>query len=200
MLWLLLMAPGFLLAYSAANLYAAHLPPSQVHEISMSWERFIPFLPWTILLYVSIDLLYVASAFLCRTRHELRAQPPASPWRPRSRCCASWRSPCASARRPAVDGIPRLLFDLLGVVDRPYNQAPSLHISLLVILWARYMRHCPARWTSLLNLASVCIAVSVLTTWQHHFFDVPTGFAVGLFACRVIAMDPTPRGGATQPT
>ncbi|OBA82251.1 hypothetical protein A9W99_11755 [Mycobacterium sp. 1164966.3] len=194
MLWLLLMAPGFLLAYTAANLYAAHLPPARVHEISMDWEKFIPFLPWTIVLYVSIDLLYIFSAFLCQTRRELRAHAARFALATAISVVCFVLFPLRFGPvRPAVDGIPGLLFDLLGLVDHPYNQAPSLHISLLVILWACYRRHCPARWTWLLNLAFVSIAVSVLTTWQHHFFDVPTGLAVGLFTCRVIAMDPTPR-------
>ena len=200
MLWLLLMAPGFLLAYAAANLYAAQLPPAQVHEISMAWERSIPFLPWTILLYVSIDLLYVASAFLCRTRRELRAHAA------RFALATAISVVCFVAfplrfgpARPPVDGIPGLLFDLLGLVDHPFNQAPSLHISLLVILWACYRRHCPSRWAWLLHLGFACIAMSVLTTWQHHFFDVPTGFAVGVLACRLIPMEVNPRAALPQP-
>ena len=159
----------------------------------MAWERSIPFLPWTIVLYVSIDLLYVASAFLCRTRRELRAHAA------RFALATAISVVCFVAfplrfgpARPAVDGIPGLLFDLLGLVDHPFNQAPSLHISLLVILWACYRRHCPSRRTWLLHLGFACISMSVLTTWQHHFFDVPTGFAVGVLACRLIPMDVNP--------
>jgi len=200
MLWLLLMAPGFLLAYTGTNLYASHLPPGRVHEISMGWERSIPFLPWTILLYVSIDLLYVASAFFCRTRHELRAHAARFALATAISVVCFVLFPLRFARaRPSVDGIPGLLFDLLGLVDRPYNQAPSLHISLLVILWACYRRHCPSRWAWLLNLGFGGIAMSVLTTWQHHFFDLPTGFAVGVLACRVIPMDAKPRVEAVTP-
>jgi membrane-associated phospholipid phosphatase len=102
--------------------------------------------------------------------------------------------------RPEVHGIPGLLFDLLGLVDQPYHQAPSLHKSLLVILCSCYRRHCPARWTWLLNLALVCIATSVLTTRQHHFFDIPTGLAVGVLACRLIPTDSAPRAGAVEAT
>ena len=38
-------------------------------------------------------------------------------------------------RQPATDGIPGFLFDALTSFDKPFNQAPSLHIALLVILW-----------------------------------------------------------------
>jgi hypothetical protein len=189
MLWLLVMAPGFLLAYTAANLYAAQLPPARVHEISMGWERSIPFLPWTILAYLSIDLLYIASAFLCRTRHELRVHAARFALATAISVVCFFAFPLRFGPAwPAVDGLPGLLFDLLRVVDHPYNQAPSLHISLLVILWACYRRHCPSRWVWLMNLGFACIAMSVLTTWQHHFVDIPTGLAVGVLACRAIPM------------
>ncbi|HSS24258.1 MAG TPA: hypothetical protein VLL82_07610 [Mycobacterium sp.] len=65
--------------------------------------------------------------------------------------------------------------------------------------WACYRRHCPSRWTWLLNLGFALIAMSVLTTWQHHFFDIPTGFAVGVLACQVFTMDSGARAGAAQP-
>jgi hypothetical protein len=136
MLWILLMVLGFLLAYMAADRYAAQLPPSQVHEISKGWERSIPFLPWTILLYVSIDLLYIASPFLCRTRHELRTHVGRFTLATAISVVCFVLFPLRFGPvRPEVHGIPGLLFDLLGLVDQPYNQAPSLHVSLLVILW-----------------------------------------------------------------
>ncbi len=199
-LWLLLMAPIFLLAYSAANRYTAQLPPARVHEISMGWERFIPFLPWTILLYMSIYLLYIALPFLCRTRREVRAQVGRFAMATAISVMCFVLSPLRfGPTRPKVEGIPGLLFDLLGLVDNQYNQAPSLHISLLVILWSCYRRHCPSRWTWLLNVGFVWIATSVLTTWQHHFFDIPTGVAVGVLACRVIPIHSSPRVGVAQP-
>jgi hypothetical protein len=199
MLWLLLLAPVFLIAYTAANLYAAQLPPARVHEISMGWERSIPFLPWTILLYLSIYLLYVAAPFLCRTRRELRVH--ASRFvlvTAISVVCFVLFPLRFGPARPQVTGIPGLLFDLVGSIDHPYNQAPSMHIGLLVVLWSCYRRHCPSRWVWLLNLGFACIATSVLTTWQHHFVDIPTGFAVGVLACRLIPMHSGLRAGKAQ--
>ena len=37
--------------------------------------------------------------------------------------------------RPETDGLPGFLFAVLGGFDKPFNQAPSLHIALLVIIW-----------------------------------------------------------------
>lgn len=187
LLWLLLLTPGFLLAYSGANFYAAQLAPEQVGEIGMSWERVIPFWPWTIVPYLSIDPLYLISPFICQTRRELRLHAL------RFMLVTAISASCFllfplrfSHARPEVDGIPGLLFDVLGYVDQPFNQAPSLHIGLLVILWCCYRAHCPARWSWLLYLGFASIACSVLTTWQHHFLDMPSGLAVGLAVCWLI--------------
>jgi hypothetical protein len=74
------------------------------------------------------------------------------------------------------------MFDALTSFDKPFNQAPSLHIALLVVLWVVYARYVP-RWLSWpLHIWFALIGVSVLTTYQHHFFDLPTGAALGFFA------------------
>ncbi len=71
------------------------------------------------------------------------------------------------------------MFTLLGTFDQPYNQAPSLHLALTVILWAAYQ----PGW--FLRSWFVLMGLSTLTTYQHHFIDIPTGIWVGLF-CLVI--------------
>ena len=85
-------------------------------------------------------------------------------------------------RPAAVDGVSGFLFDSLGRFDKPFNQAPSLHIALLVILWDRYARHVTGRARWILHGWFTLIGLSVLTTYQHHFVDIPTGALLG-FAC-----------------
>ena len=84
--------------------------------------------------------------------------------------------------RPQATGVAGALFDVLTSFDKPFNQAPSLHIALLVILWPLYARHVP-RWALwLLHPRFALLFVSVLTTYQHHFIDLPTGALLG-FCC-----------------
>ena len=73
-----------------------------------------------------------------------------------------------------------MLFDALGRLDMPFNQAPSLHIATTTILFDLYSRTLP-RWTLPATILwSLLVGASVLTTYQHHFIDVPTGFLLGL--------------------
>ncbi len=86
-----------------------------------------------------------------------------------------------SFNRPELPGVFGGMFDLLMGFDKPFNQAPSLHIALLVVLWTRFAAHLHSRWLPFLHIWFALIAVSVLTTWQHHFIDLPTGALVGFF-------------------
>lgn len=43
--------------------------------------------------------------------------------------------------RPETGGVFGWLFAVLLGFDKPFNQAPSLHIVLLVVLWVRYAQH-----------------------------------------------------------
>ena len=83
--------------------------------------------------------------------------------------------------RPATDGVFGDLFRVLTAFDQPFNQAPSLHIALLVILWALFARKLHGVGRVVLHAWFALIGVSVLTTWQHHFIDLPTGALLGFF-------------------
>ncbi len=193
--WLLFLGPFFFLSYGFTNHLAAE------RELTASfyyaWERHIPFLPWTIVPYWSIDLLYGFSFLCCRDareidRHGLRlltAQLIAVA------CFLAFPLRFAF-ERPALDGPFGLLFDALTSFDQPYNQAPSLHIALLILIWVQFARLTAqptqsarsgfsAGSSRALRLVihgwALLIGISVLTTWQHHFIDVPTGALLGLF-------------------
>lgn len=176
--WLIFLAPFFFLTYGTANTLAARR--DGVPSIVFDWERHIPFWDWSILPYWSIDVLYGVSLFLCATRAQLNvhvrrlitAQGIAV-------TCFLLFPLTFSFERPPTTGWTGSLFTLLAGFDKPFNQAPSLHIALLVILWVLYAQHLRGRWRWLLHAWFTLIGISVLTTYQHHFFDVPTGLLLG---------------------
>jgi len=179
LLWLAVCGGLFYLGYGFANWAASQ--HDAVGSIRYAWEQGIPFLPWTIIPYWSIDLFYALGFFLCADAAELQrlvgriltAQLVAVV------CFLAFPLQLAVVK-PETAGLAGFLFTALGSFDRPYNQAPSLHIALLVILWDLYARHLPKRFHLALHAWSLLIGISVLTTWQHHFIDVPTGAALGL--------------------
>ena len=138
------------------------------------------FWSWMIVPYWIIDLLYGLSLFVCTSRRELDTHAKrlltaqvaavfcfiAFPYR-------------FTFERPAVDGAFGFLFDVLLGFDRPFNQIPSLHIALAVILWVLYASKVSRAGRFIVDAVFLLICASVLTTYQHHFIDIPTGFALG---------------------
>ncbi|MEO8130734.1 MAG: phosphatase PAP2/dual specificity phosphatase family protein [Bryobacteraceae bacterium] len=190
-IWLLALGPFFFLTYGFANWVTSRL--AHVPSFAFGWERAVPFLPWTIVPYWSTDLLYAVSLFLCTTRRELMAH---------ARRLLTAQILCVtgfllfplqfSFTRPAVDGLFGWLFQVLTGFDPPFNEAPSLHLALTVILWARYSAHMRGMAWWAMRGWLVLTGVSAMTTYQHHFIDLPTGIAVGLLAMALFPMPPVP--------
>ena len=189
-LWLAFLAPFFYATYGLANWLAslrAHVP-----AIVFDWEHDIPFIGWTIIPYWSINAFYGLSVFVCRTNDELdtigrrllTAQVIAV-------TCFILFPLRFTFAPPETAGVSGFLFATLASFDLPFNQAPSLHVAILAMLWVHYTRIVP-RWSLwLLHPWYVLVGGSVLTTYQHHFIDIPTGALLG-FMCLWIWPDRRP--------
>jgi protein-tyrosine phosphatase/membrane-associated phospholipid phosphatase len=194
-LWLLLLAPLFYISYGAANWLASQRV--NVPNVTLSWEHAIPFMAWTIFPYWSINLFYGLSLFLNDTPVEvdrlakryLTAQVVAV-------SCFIIFPLTAIFQKPPTSGASGFLFDLLGGFDKPFNQAPSLHIALLVIIWMHWRRRLSRSALWVWHGWCTLIGLSVLTTYQHHFIDIPTGVLLGIFALWLFPSDtPSPLSG-----
>ena len=177
LLKLALVGALFYTSYGLSNHYAASL--AYVPEVAFAWERNIPFWAWTIVPYWSLNLMYAAAFFLCRNAREqncyvtrlVSAQIVAT-------TCFMLFPLHFGWPKPPTDGLWGWLFDSLVAFDLPYNQAPSLHIALSIIVGAFYWTRFPKIRMPIFLWQSL-IALSVLTTYQHHFIDVPTGALLG---------------------
>ena len=145
-----------------------------------AWERVIPFVEWTVVPYLSIVLFFIASFFMPQARDDLRVHAA------RLLALLAVALACYAVfplrftfERPETTGLTGVLFDVINAIDQPYNRAPSLHIGVLVVLWARFSTLVDGAARLAVQGWFMLIGVSVLTTYQHHVVDVPAGFAAG---------------------
>lgn len=184
-LWLMFLGPFFFITYNYANGLAARR--AGVPTIAFAWESVVPFVPWTILPYWSSDLLYAIALPLSRTRRELdRLGLRLLAIQIFSIACFLAFPLKCTLTRPPISGWTGMLFDSLMTFDQPFNQAPSLHVSLAVILWHHYRKqlHGPRRLA--MGAWFLLIALSAWTTYQHHFIDLPTGLWAGILITAAI--------------
>jgi hypothetical protein len=188
--WLCFLGPFFFLTYGFANHHTASL--GNVGSCVFAWETHIPFWPWTIVPYWTIDAFYGLSLFLFTDKREMDRH--AARLIMATAVCVTGflLFPLRfSFEKPAIaQPVFRWMFDVLGLFDMPYNQAPSLHLCLLVLLWAAYKRHAPPGWKRLVHIWALVIGVSVFTTYQHHIIDGITGIPAGIFCCYCIPLVP----------
>jgi membrane-associated phospholipid phosphatase len=187
----------FMVVYHTANAYAARAAArGEVGTWHWEWELGIPLVPWLIIPYWSIDLLFVVAPFLCTTRSELftLAGRLALATLVAGLCFVVW--PLQLGFERASDhGVLTPLFTALHGMDRPHNLFPSLHVTYAFILRWTFDRHL-SRWPrAIFHVWFACISVSAVLVHQHHLVDV-AGAIVLAFACFYIVSPGSLRPGA----
>jgi membrane-associated phospholipid phosphatase len=168
----------FVFVYGLSNSVAAGR--ADVGTWFFAWELRIPFVPALILPYMSIDLFFVASFFLCEDRIELRVHARRIAVAILAAGSVFLVFPLTTGYpRPEVSGWTGWLFEFLWSFDKPHNLAPSLHVALALLLWPLYARHTSGRLRWLVHGWFLLMVASPLFTWQHHVLDVATGAMLG---------------------
>lgn len=170
----------FLVVYGTANWISSLR--ADVGSLYFEWERHIPFVPWMIVPYMSIDLFFIAAPFLCRSEDELRTLQKRIAFGILFGGACFLLFPLRFAfDRPPASGWLGVVFDAFRAMDKPYNLLPSLHITLRTILAATYARHSRGPWRTLSHIWFSLIGISTLLTYQHHVLDVLGGFVLATF-------------------
>jgi hypothetical protein len=179
----------FLVVYSGCNWITGQR--GQVGSLYFQWERAIPFVPFMILPYMSIDLFFVAAPFLCRTDEELRIF---------SRrvvaailiagLCFLLFPLCFAFPRPHASGLLGGIFDWFRGMDSPFNLLPSLHAALLLLLVDLYARNLRGVLFFAAMLWFFLIGLSPLLTYQHHVIDIIAGFVLAGY-CLYLFREPS---------
>ena len=167
----------FLVVYSGCNWITGQR--GQVGSFYFQWERAIPFVPFMILPYMSIDIFFVAAPFLCRTDEELRV------FSRRVVAAILIAGLCFllfplrfAFPRPHASGLLGGIFDWFRGMDSPFNLLPSLHAALLLLLVDLYARNVRGVFLFPTMLWFFLISLSPLLTYQHHLIDIVGGFVL----------------------
>lgn len=174
-LWIL-----FLVVYGGTNwLNSRRAGP---YHWFFGWELGIPFVPWMIWVYLSVNLLlslalFVLDAAALRTFARVFA-------------LTTLAGAAVHLLAPTRLGFPRPddvpgypVYRWLYAVELPYNMFPSLHVTysamtaLILGRQSRRMRGLVYAWAGLM-------AASVLLVHQHHIADVISGLALAWISYR----------------
>lgn len=186
--WLLSLANGlwFAVVYVGCDWITARR--SLRIPVHLPIELSIPFEPAAVLIYTSIDLLFLIGPFVIRQRREFVALILSLALATFIGGIGFLLVPTQPAYGPPGDlGIWAGLFHFADAVNLTYNMAPSLHVAFSVCCITAFARHAAARGKTLLWLWAVAISLSTLLTHQHHLADVFTGWITGVFSDRMAA-------------
>ena len=185
----------FVVVYGGCNWITSRR--SGVGAFYFEWERSIPFVPFLILPYMSIDLFFVAAPFLCRTNEQLRV------FSQRITAAILVAGICFllfplrfAFPRPEASGLTGAIFNWFRGLDAPYNLLPSLHAAFWMFLVDLYARRTHGVLRIALMIWFLLIGLSPVFTLQHHVIDILGGFALGgLCSClfRVRAFSSLPQ-------
>ena len=183
--WLLSIAPLFCLTYTLCNWLASIR--GQVTHLYFDWEKSFPVIPALIVPYLSIGLFIAASFFLCRTRRALRNHACRMLLATIISCTVYLVFPVGfGLERPNVDGLFGMLFRLLNAVDHPFNETPSSHISMLLLIWPIFAKRLNGWRRTSIDCWFTLIALSVFFTYQHHLIGAVAGALVAVICFAVI--------------
>nr|WP_314491618.1 phosphatase PAP2 family protein [uncultured Chryseobacterium sp.] len=163
----------FIAVYNFSTWYASSL--HNVPSFTFDFEKYIPFMPLSIIPYMASGVFFCLVFFICRNKYQLKI--------------LTWRMLFViitagiffitvplqySFTKPEVSSsILNLPFYFLKAVDSPFNQSPSLHITFAFIFWS-VLRDL-SRWRIFSKIWLILIGLSTLTTFQHHSIDILSG-------------------------
>jgi len=164
----------FGVVYNFSAWYASTL--TYVPSCVFSFEKYIPFMPWTIIPYMTSGIFFCTVFFFCKSKEQL------SSILKRLLFIIIVAGVCyllvplkfSFIRAETSTSLFRLLFQFLSTMDSPYNQAPSLHVAFAFVFWTVF-KNVKAPSRNGIAIWLILLGLSTLTTYQHHVLDVITG-------------------------
>jgi membrane-associated phospholipid phosphatase len=172
----------FFIVYGFCNHYASTLPPEKLLRLYFDWELQLPLVPWLILPYRSIEILFTVTIFfLSRKGLERYGKQMMIAMIIAGFIFVLFPGECGFQRpNPDELGAFGIFFKILYSLDKPHNLFPSLHITYCYLGLRAFIDHTNKYWLkSLFAIWFVLICFSVILTYQHHLFDLVSGLLLG---------------------
>lgn len=147
------------------------------YDMTTSIDRLVPFLPWTVSIYLGCYLFWCINYYLCAVQEK--------PERDRFFCAdALSKGICfvlfllipATNIRPEIvgDTVWDILMKLLYQIDAADNLFPSIHCLVSWFCWigVRKRKDIPVLYRHFSLAMAVAVCISTLTTRQHVIADV----------------------------
>ncbi|HEY1088504.1 MAG TPA: phosphatase PAP2 family protein [Archangium sp.] len=184
---LVLAALGTTVMHGIMYMLANHYPHGAVQRLPLSpIDLAVPFMPWTVFIYLSdYFLLFVAFQF-CRSRASADRFLVTLFSVIFTATLLHWAYPVGFPRElyPLPDGLPLGPFkamELLRIFDAETSCLPSLHVAAAVLGPLLISREAPKAFPWLMTWA-IAISLSTLTTKQHYVLDVVAGATLAVAA------------------
>ena len=157
-------------------------------RLYFEFERDIPMVPWMIYIYQSFALLIVVTYFSIKSPQKIKAY------------SISFMSSCAIAavffilfptelgfsRTEKIEGY-EFMYNLLHMIDKPHNLAPSLHITYSALGAYVLSSEIKSKWLKgMIWLWFLLICSSIVLVHQHHLFDIFSGILLYYFVIHFV--------------
>ena len=158
------------------------------YKLYFEFERDIPMVPWMVYIYQSFALLIVLTYFSIKSPQKIKAY------------SISFMSSCGIAavffilfptelgfsRTENIEGY-EFMYNLLHMIDKPHNLAPSLHITYSALgayvlsseIQSKFLKRMIWLWFLL-------ICSSIVLVHQHHLFDIFSGILLSYFVINFV--------------
>lgn len=184
-LYTVLSTIAFAVIYGWCNQQAALNPVR--YSMFTEWELKIPLIPWMIYPYISLNLLFLVSAFVLKEISSIKG------------FCLSLIIGAVVAGlvfyffpgqlgfvRETVPGYEHY-FDFMFSIDHPHNLYPSLHVTYSTLaIFAMIEQTTNKIFHVLMLVWLVLISASVVFVHQHHLFDILSGFILALILYKFV--------------
>lgn len=178
--WAMWVSVAFFVVYPTCNWITALRDPSSLWQLYSAWELRVPLVPQFVWVYFSMYVLFFAPPFfldapdLRRLGRRLIAGTLIG-----GAIFLLFPSRLGFVRAVPDDPLYAPVFSGIFAIDKPYNNAPSLHVVFSVLIACAIARARPrARWLAYGWAALIC-----LSTWlvhQHHLADIVSGLLLAL--------------------